>query len=133
MEVVYMEHRWSARKSVDGNVVVECPRVGLVRAIMRDVSLSGMFVETGPLVLPLNAPVSVVFNLPSDSHERDYCLQAMIVRHTTKGAGIMFLDPDADTIRTMRSMLYADSPSFSARRSSGVSSEPREAAVSYPK
>jgi hypothetical protein len=133
MEVVYMEHRWSARKPVDGNVVVECPRVGLVRATMRDVSLSGMFVETGPMVLPLNAPVSVVFNLPSDARERDYCLQAMIVRHTTKGAGIMFLDPDAETIRSMRAMLYGDSLSGVARRSSGVAPEPREVALSAPK
>lgn len=121
MEAVYMEHRWSARKSVMGNVVVECPRIGLVRAAMRDVSLSGMFVETGPMVLPLNAPVSVVFSLPSDQSDEDYCLQAMIVRHATKGAGIMFLDPDTETIRSMRSKLYGGSPSGVALRSGAAS------------
>jgi len=100
---------------------------------MRDVSLSGMFVETGPMVLPLNAPVSVVFNIPSDSSDSDYCLQAMIVRHTAKGAGIMFLDPDTDTIHAMRSKLYADAPGGVARRFGGVSPGAREAVEAVPR
>jgi hypothetical protein len=121
-----MEHRWSARKPFSGNVVVECPRVGLVHATMRDVSLSGMFVETGPMVLPLNAPVSVVFNLPLGKIAEDYCLQAMIVRHTAKGAGIMFLDPDNDVVRSMRTKLYGDTSSGGSRFSATASSTPRE-------
>ncbi|HKQ30855.1 MAG TPA: PilZ domain-containing protein [Burkholderiales bacterium] len=128
-----MEHRWSARKPVTGNVVVECPRVGLIRATMRDVSLSGMFVETGPMVLPLNAPVSVVFSLSPSKSGDDHCLQAMIVRHTTKGAGIMFLDPDTDIIRAMRSTLYADMPSVLTRRAGGIApGAAREATVASP-
>ena len=128
-----MEHRWSARKPVTGNVVVECPRVGLVKATMRDVSLSGMFVDTGPMVLPLNAPVSVVFNIPSEKSDGDYCLQAMIVRHTAKGAGIMFLDPDSETIRGMRAKLYADTSGGAARRFGGAPSGTRGAVEAVPR
>jgi hypothetical protein len=127
-----MEHRWSTRKSYTGSVVVECPRVGLVRATMRDISLSGMFVETGPMVLPLNAPVSVVFNLPEDKRDSDYCLQAMIVRHTTNGAGIMFLDPDTDIVRSMRSQLYGDTPASGSRRSGAIPAGSRETAQGTP-
>lgn len=105
-----MEHRWSARRVVTGNVIVECPRIGLVRAALRDISLGGMFIETSAVVLPLNAPVSVVFDLPADDGNEGFCLQAMIVRHTARGAGIMFLDPGGDVIRSMRDALYGEIP-----------------------
>lgn len=101
-----MEHRWSARRPVTGNVVVECPRIGLVRAALRDVSLGGMCVETNAVVIPINAPVSVVFDLESDEQREGYCLQAMVVRHTSRGAAIMFLDPEASVVRSMRDVLY---------------------------
>jgi hypothetical protein len=110
-----MEHRWSARRPVIGNVIVECPRIGLVRAALRDISLGGMLVETSAVMLPLNAPVSVVFDLRGDDGNEGYCLQAMIVRHATRGAGIMFLDPGSDVIRSMRDTLYGETPAMARR------------------
>ncbi len=118
-----MEHRWSARKQVPGSVVVECPRVGLVRAVLRDVSLGGMFIETNSAVLPLNAPVSVVFDLTAKNHRGGYCLQGMVVRHKSNGAGIMFLDPEAEALRSMRESLYGQTQAGNARRSEMFSSE----------
>lgn len=103
-----MEHRWSSRKPVSGSVVVECPRIGLVRAALRDISLGGMFVESSAVVFPLNAPVSVVFDLPTGGRREGYCLPAMVVRHTSNGAGIMFLEPEAEVVRAMRSTLYGE-------------------------
>lgn len=113
-----MEHRWSARKPVTGNVIVECPRIGLVRAALRDISLGGMLVETTAVVLPLNAPVSVVFDLPLEDRREGFCLQAMIVRHTSGGAGVMFLDPETSVMRSMRDVLYGSTPGSGARASS---------------
>jgi len=110
-----MEHRWSARRPVIGNVIVECPRIGLVRAALRDISLGGMFVETSAVVLPLNAPVSVVFDLPADDGNEGFCLQAMIVRHASRGAGLMFLDPGSEVIRSMRDALYGEFPMAAQR------------------
>ena len=110
-----MEHRWSARRAVTGNVIVECPRMGLVRAALRDISLGGMLIETSAVVLPLNAPVSVVFDLPADDGNEGYCLQAMIVRHAARSAGIMFLDPGSDVIRSMRDALYGEIPVVAQR------------------
>jgi hypothetical protein len=65
-----------------------------------------MCVETNAVVIPLNAPVSVVFDLPLEDQREAYCLQAMVVRHTSRGAGIMFLDPEAQVVRSMRDALY---------------------------
>ena len=101
-----MEHRCSLRRPVTTDVIVECPRLGLVRTIMRDINLGGLFVETDAVALPLNAPVSVVFNLPAGERDSGYCMQAMIVRHAPTGAGLMFLELDAEVIRSMRETLY---------------------------
>lgn len=107
-----MEHRWSARKSVTGNVIIECPRIGLVRASLRDLSLGGMFIETHAVILPLNAPVSVVFDLPGEEGSESFCLQAMVVRHASRGAGVMFLDTGADIVSSMRDVLYGETPAI---------------------
>lgn len=111
----FMEHRWSARKPITGNVIVECPRVGLVRAVMRDVGLGGMFVENSTVNLPLNAPVSVIFDLPESGRGDGYCLQAMIVRRNANGAGIMFLDPEPDVLRSMRTALFGKAATSESR------------------
>lgn len=127
-----MEHRWSSRKPLSGSVVVECPRVGLVRATMCDVSLGGMFVETGTTTLPLNAPISVVFNLTSNKSDGDYCLPAMIVRHTSKGSGVMFLDPDAQVLRSMRAALYGDVATNTGRLAGSAPAGPAQTSGNAP-
>jgi hypothetical protein len=101
-----MEHRWSFRKAMTGSVIVECPRLGMVRASLRDMSLGGMFVETGSTNLPMNAPVAVSISpLVPNGQNAGTSLQAMVVRHTTEGAGLMFLDPKVDTLRVLREVL----------------------------
>ncbi len=113
-----MEHRWSTRKSVTGNVVVECPRIGLIHAAMQDVSLGGMSINAESVSLPVNAPLAVVFDLASGERRDAYCLQAMVVRRIAGGGmGIMFLDPDAEVIRAMRIALYGSSAANFARLS----------------
>ena len=104
-----MEHRWSARKPLQRSIVVDCPRIGLAAVTMCDVSLGGMFVETGRLLLPLDAPVVVAFNLARSEQHDDFRLQAMVVRHTPAGAGLMFLDLESDLLRALRAALY-DAP-----------------------
>ncbi len=111
-----MEHRCSTRRPVTADVIIECPRLGLVRTTMRDINLGGLFVETDAVVLPLNAPVSVVFNLPTGAGDSGYCLQAMIVRHAPTGAGLMFLEPDQVAIRSMYETLYGRTVAGMSRR-----------------
>ncbi len=97
-----MEHRWFARKPISGSVVVECPRVGRVTAYMRDVSLTGMFVESPQTIFPLNTPVVVSFSLPRQRRFGGYRLQAMIMRRGARGAGLMFLDLGSGTAQALR-------------------------------
>ncbi len=107
-----MEHRWSARKLFERKVRIEGLRIGST-AVMRDVSLGGLQIEIGLGLLPLNAPVHVAFNLASPEQQEqhnDFRLEAMVVRHTPAGgAGLMFLQLDTDTIRSLRIALYGGS------------------------
>ncbi len=101
-----MEHRWSARRFLGGEVTVSHPRYGIIRALLRDISLGGMLVETGRVELPVNTPVVVSFMLQNGDRSNHHRLHSMVVRTTDNGAALMYLDSSADTIRPLRQMLY---------------------------
>lgn len=102
-----MEHRWSVRKPHQCSVIVDCPRGGLAAAQLCNIGIGGMFVETGKANLPLNAVVNVAFALGRDDDREEFCLPAMIVRRTDRGAGIMFLESEHDMLQTLRRALQA--------------------------
>lgn len=102
-----MEHRWSARMSVDGVVSVHCAVHGAIRAELIDISLGGMFIDTGVRTLPVNAPVVLSFSLNRSDEVSHFRLQAMAVRIVAEGGvGLMYLDHDPETIRALREALY---------------------------
>lgn len=105
-----MEHRWSVRKPHQCSVIVDCPRGGLAAAQLRNIGIGGMFVETDKTDLPLNALVTVAFALGHDGSREEFCLPAMVVHRTEDGAGIMFLEPEAETLQTLRRALNAVTP-----------------------
>lgn len=85
-----MEHRYAERKPVVVNVVVSCPRIGLVRGVAENVGMGGMFVATDCVVMPMHAPVSVAFQPSPDDNL--VCVQArgMVVHQNPRGFGLMF-------------------------------------------
>lgn len=130
-----MEHRWSARQPFQRRVDVDCPRVGPASVTMCDVSLGGMFVETGRLLLPLDALVFVAFNLSHNQQHNDFRLEAMVVRHAPTGAGLMFLDLEIEILRALRRSLY-DTPTWGMSQAArmhyeigGLATDARDRAV----
>jgi hypothetical protein len=114
-----MEHRWSARKPHECSVAIDSPFRTQAIGWMRNIGLGGMFVETGALVLPTNAPVLVGFTfVMKDEYEEPFRLPGLVVRRTPAGVGIMFLETAADKLGALRRALYA---------------EPRTRAVQPPK
>jgi hypothetical protein len=106
-----MDSRMSARKPLHERVTLNSPRIGSVSANTRDVSLGGMFVETGALVLPPNAAVDVSFWIADNSSSREtFNLKAMVVRRQSNGAGLMFVQMETDVIRTLSSALSRYNP-----------------------
>jgi len=86
-----MEHRLSLRTPLTMNVAIYYNGLGLLQGRSLDVSRHGMFVVTGPMVLPLHAIVDVAF--PLESGKRGKVPQrtpAMVVRLANEGIGLMF-------------------------------------------
>jgi len=101
-----MEHRWSNRRSMNGEATLSHPRYGLIRGVVRDISIGGMFVETDSVELPVNTPLIVSFQLHNGSQSDHYRLHAIVVRASDEGAALMYLDSSVDTVRPLRQMLY---------------------------
>jgi hypothetical protein len=90
-ETIAMEHRLSLRTPLTMNVAIYYNGLGLLQGRSINVSRHGMFVVTGPMVLPLNAIVDVAF--PLESGKRGKVPQrspAMVVRLANEGVGLMF-------------------------------------------
>ncbi len=109
-----MEHRYTERKPVTINVLVSCPRVGLVRGTTVDVSAGGMFVATECVDMPLNAPVTVSFQ-PDDERPL-VCFQAkgMVIHRKEFGFGLMFDDLESACKRALRELLSLDADTGAA-------------------
>ena len=93
-----MEHRCGTRQQLPA-VITLYPRMGgAVRAWVRDVSISGMFVEldTGAGTIPPQSLVEIEMSRPDMAGRRSRCL-AMVARETADGLGLMFdrLSPPA--------------------------------------
>lgn len=96
-----MEQRCNKRNVIQHSAVVDCPGVGLTPANICDVSLGGMFVQTDGLKFPLEAQVFVAFDSSPTQHSGSG-LEAMVVRHTPSGVGLMFLDPETRIVHALR-------------------------------
>ena len=94
-----MEHRYGTRYPVEGIVTIAAPGIGEMPARLRDASISGMAVELADAPFCCNTVVDVEMTLPGDADLRIYRWQAMVIRRTETGMGLMFdrLRPPAIT------------------------------------
>lgn len=94
-----MEHRLGARRAVRMPVVLYPHSDAPVLAHTSEVSISGMFVEAPVTLLASHEVLDVEMNLPADAGIRTFRWQAMVIRKTATGAGLMFdrLRPPAIT------------------------------------
>jgi hypothetical protein len=94
-----MEHRFGNRRAIRAPVVLH-PRGGRpLSTSTRDVSISGMFVEATPAPFSANSVIDVELTLPGVAGLHTYRWQAMVIRSTASGIGLMFdrLRPPAIT------------------------------------
>ncbi len=107
------EHRRSMRKPATFHVTLSYPPLGLLRSKVRDISLDGMFIETGPIALHANTPVEVMVRLQKGNTRDAYRLRALVVRVARDGAGLMF---DDATSRAARDLLLKSSAAGETNR-----------------
>lgn len=105
MEKFEQDRRWSARKSVTLNVAIYYNRLGLLPCKTMDMSMEGMFVNTGRITLSTNAKVDAVLTSHYGAESQQLRLPAKIVRVNAEGAGLRFHSFDSDTYYCLREIL----------------------------
>src|SRR5262245_10886119 len=85
-----MEHRWGQRVEVGMKVRFSCLPYAIGTGRLRDISVSGAFIET-TVRPPLFARVHVEIILPTSARTKHYSVAAHITRHAPDGIGIEWL------------------------------------------
>lgn len=91
-----MEHRWGVRRACKARVTVSAGGGLSGTGRLRDISMSGAFLETA-LPLPIFAQLSVaVLRGDGSNHLLDF--PAVVVRHAPDGVGLEWCDPNPGRI-----------------------------------
>jgi len=109
-----MEHRYTERKPIDLSVVISCPRVGLFRGQVRNLSLGGMYVQSDCVVMPVYAPVVVSLQPDPDEPLQSLQVPGMVIHQHGNAFGLMFDDLESDRVQLLRSLLVAPGTAFVA-------------------
>jgi hypothetical protein len=91
-----MEHRWNTRKNANLRLMCYLNSSDVIPAKVRNMSLSGMFIETGPVFLSRNDRVDIAFSLPNADESAVYRLTALTIHSSREGIGVMFCDMNPD-------------------------------------
>ena len=77
----------------------------------RNISMKGLFVETGPVTLAPGTRIDVQLNANEGSMEPLFHAEAEVVHRSCEGMGLAFRDPIPDHfLQQCRSLLLAQSP-----------------------
>jgi hypothetical protein len=109
-----MEHRYTQRKPLNISAVIACPRVGLFRGRIRDLSLGGMHVQSDCVVMPIHAPVTVSFQTDPDDPATSIEANGMVVHQRGNTFGLMFDEHDATLGDALRGLLFGLSQPLAA-------------------
>ena len=85
-----MEHRCGTRHPLDARVTLYARDGRSIVAPLREASISGMYVDAAPDEFCTNTVIDVEMTVPGPMGLRTYRWQAMIIRRTASGLGLMF-------------------------------------------
>jgi hypothetical protein len=108
-----MENRRSSRKPIRVRVMLNSPHLGSIWVDSRNLSLGGMFVETGEFKLPANSTVDISFRIKGSNEPDSFTFKAIVVRRIPGGAGLMFVQMETHTIRALSAVLSRYDPVYS--------------------
>lgn len=99
-----MEHRWSIRTPVLGDVVLTIPPSTKVRATLRDISMGGISVLADHLDLPTNTVVTLAFSIENAGQVSHHRLPGQVVYCDVRRAGLVFINPAIETLHVLRQL-----------------------------
>jgi hypothetical protein len=113
-----MERRWHVRAPIELDVALYYDGLGMLRCRTRDVSLEGMFINTGAIALPHHVPIDIVIPGGEDGAPgaQMHRLPAYVVRVASEGVGAMFRNVDIRAYRALERLVRAGVPELQGRR-----------------
>jgi len=103
------EQRWSQRKPLQMPVRLHYEPVGDIEGATRDISLEGMFVETGGIRIPPKAQIEVCFVTENDGNRIEHRLPAVAIHGTNEGVGLMLHHVNYEDFYALRRLLTSGS------------------------
>jgi hypothetical protein len=85
-----MVDRSTARKAVSLDAVVSCPRFGMIRGKVVNLSESGMYVSAETSIVPIGAEVSVTFQPDCERCDGVLTVTGCVRHQSLQGFGIEF-------------------------------------------
>lgn len=101
-----MEHRWSLRKSIQGSVTLALPPWDKIQADICNISLGGLAVKSTQCLIPVNTMATLSFSLERDGCMSHHRLSAQVAHSDNLRTGFLFMEPEGETVRVLRDMLY---------------------------
>ena len=93
-----MEHRWGRRVPADLDVQIFADPASAGWGRLRDISISGGFIETALMIPALS---TLCLTVPATRRTGIRIVYAIVVRGDTDGIGVEWLDGDSDVIATL--------------------------------
>jgi hypothetical protein len=103
----YKERRINGRHPVELDAVLNYSSRALICTV-RDVSVSGAFIETDPEDLPLVPQVELSVSIPTKEGIRYHRVPVVIRRLTDKGAGVSFGDIDREAYMSLTELVFKE-------------------------
>ena len=107
-----MERRWSLRTPVTFEVQVSHKCHPVIRGRATNISLEGLFIETGIVILPVGSYIEVEFSLMTGEAWEQFRMPAVVVHRTGHGCGIAFHAFNTMVFRSIERMLYTHNNRF---------------------
>jgi uncharacterized protein YjdB len=97
-----MEHRWGRRDPVDVDVRIFAHPASAGWGRLRDISISGGFIQTGLRVATLS---TLCVTMPATRYRGELTLRAIVARSDASGVGVEWFDDDSEIVAALRQEL----------------------------
>ncbi|MBL1276161.1 MAG: PilZ domain-containing protein [Ectothiorhodospiraceae bacterium] len=117
--VSQIDQRWNIRQSLDLEISlyrnemdnadkneVNAVNDGFISAHTGNISMGGMFINTPLTQFTVDDMLSASFTLQTQEGMSHHHMPVRVVRTTSRGAALVFMDYNIDTIHLLREILY---------------------------
>ncbi|BAN69359.1 PilZ domain-containing protein [endosymbiont of unidentified scaly snail isolate Monju] len=110
-----MERRKQSRHPVCLYAVVTCPRFGLFRGAVENLSADGVYVRTRNVNMCIDVPVTLTLQGGEGAQQTCCEVSGVVVHQDAEGFGVRFADVEESCIRRLRELLAEDATPVDGR------------------